>query len=55
VAWFRRTKSSAGTKRKPTAREARAAARTARAESALEQTEQKIHELADQARKDLRA
>jgi hypothetical protein len=55
VGWFKRTKRSAGATRKPTAREARAAARTAQAESALEQTEQKIHELADQARKDLRA
>ena len=54
MAWFRRTKRSGGATRKPTLRESRAAARTAPAETALEQTEQKIHELADQARRDLK-
>jgi hypothetical protein len=54
VAWFRRTKRSGGATRKPTLREARAAARTAKAETALEQTELKIHELADQVREDLK-
>jgi hypothetical protein len=54
VAWFRRTKGSGGANRKPTARETHAAARTANAETALEQTEQKIHELADQVREDLK-
>jgi hypothetical protein len=54
VGWFRRTKRSAGATRKPTLRETRAAARTAKAETALEQTEQKIHELADQVREDLK-
>jgi hypothetical protein len=54
MAWFRRTKGSAGKTRKPTLRESRAAARTAKAEAALEQTEQKIHQLADQVRDDLK-
>jgi hypothetical protein len=39
---------------KPTWRERRAAERTAKAEAQLEQTEQKIHEIADQVRGDLR-
>lgn len=39
---------------KPTWRERRAAERTAKAEATLEQTEQKIHEIADQVRSDLR-
>ena len=39
---------------KPTWRERRAAERTAKAEIQLEQTEQKIHEIADQVRSDLR-
>jgi hypothetical protein len=54
VGWFRRTKRSDRANRKPTLRETRAAARTAKAETALEQTEQKIHELADQVREDLK-
>ena len=54
MAWFKRTKRSAGATRKPTLRETRAAARTAKAETALEATEQKIHELADQVREDLK-
>jgi hypothetical protein len=51
---FRRTKRSDRATRKPTLRERRAAERTARAETALEQTEQRIHQLADQVRDDLR-
>ena len=39
---------------KPTWRERRAAERTAKAEASLEQTEQKIHEIADQVRGDLK-
>ena len=39
--------------RKPTWAERRAAERTARAEARLTQTEQQIHDLADQARRDL--
>lgn len=54
MSWFRRTKRSGRATRKPTLRETRAAARTAKAETALEQTEQKIHELADQVREDLK-
>jgi hypothetical protein len=54
VAWFKRTKRSDRATRKPTLRETRAAQRTKRAESALEETEQKIHELADQVRDELK-
>ena len=54
MAWFRRTKRSDRSTRKPTLRETRAAQRTARAETALEETEHKIHELADQVRQDLK-
>jgi len=54
VGWFRRSKQSAGTRRKPSAREARAAARTAKAETALAETEQRIHQLADEVRHDLK-
>jgi hypothetical protein len=39
----------------PTRRERAAAARTAKAEAKLRETEAKIHELADRARRDLRA
>jgi hypothetical protein len=39
---------------KPTWRERRAAERTDKAEARLEQTEQKIHEIADQVRADLK-
>jgi hypothetical protein len=40
--------------RKPSWAERRAAQRTARAEAKLVQTEQRIHELADEARSDLK-
>jgi len=40
--------------RKPSRREQRAAERTARAEATLTQTEQQIHDLADEVRRDLR-
>jgi hypothetical protein len=51
---FRRSKQRARVSAKPTFRERRAAERTARAEAALSQTEQDIHQLADQARSDLK-
>ncbi len=54
MVWFRRAKRSGGATRKPTLRETSAAARTAKAETALEQTEQNIHDLADQVREDLK-
>jgi hypothetical protein len=50
---FRRSK-TARTSKKPTWRERKAAERTARAEASLVETEQKIHQIADQARSDLR-
>lgn len=40
--------------RKPTWQERRAAERTARAEAALVQTEQRIHQIADEVRGDLK-
>jgi hypothetical protein len=51
---FKRSKQTARTSRKPTMRERKAAERTARAEASLVETEQKIHEIADEARQDLR-
>jgi hypothetical protein len=51
---FRRSKQTARTSRKPTWRERKAAERTAQAEASLVATEQKIHQIADQARSDLR-
>ena len=51
---FRRTKPAARTNRKPTLRERRAAERTARAEATLVETEQKIHQIADEVRSDIK-
>ena len=51
---FRRSKHTERTSRKPTGRERRAAERTARAEASLVETEQKIHQIADEARNDLK-
>jgi hypothetical protein len=51
---FRRSKHAARASRKPTWRERRAAERTARAEASLVETEQKIHEIADEVRADLK-
>jgi hypothetical protein len=51
---FRRSKQTARTGRKPTWRERKAAERTAQAEASLVATEQKIHQIADEARSDLR-
>jgi hypothetical protein len=50
---FTRLKPGARKNRKPTWRERRAAERTARAEARLRKTEEKIHEIADEARSDL--
>ena len=52
---FRRSKHTArSSSRKPTWRERRAAERTARAEASLVETEQKIHQIADEVRSDLK-
>ena len=51
---FRRTRPAGHASAKPTWRERRAAERTAKAEASLQETEQKIHEVADQIRSDLR-
>ena len=51
---FRRSKHTARSSRKPTWRERRAAERTARAEASLVETEQKIHQIADEVRSDLK-
>ena len=50
---FRRSK-TIRTGRKPTWRERKAAERTAQAEASLVETEQKIHQIADEARRDLK-
>jgi hypothetical protein len=50
---FKRSKTVRAS-RKPSLRERRAAERTARAEASLVETEQKIHQIADDARRDLR-
>jgi hypothetical protein len=52
---FRRSRRAAHASRKPTRRERRAAERTARAEASLVETEQKIHQIADEARGDLKS
>ena len=51
---FRRTPQQARAGRKPTWAERWAAERTARAEAKLTQTEQQIHNLADEVRRDLK-
>ncbi len=51
---FRRPKQTARVSRKPTWRERRAAERTARAEASLIETEQRIHQIADEVRTDLK-
>ena len=50
---FRRSKHTARS-RKPTWRERRAAERTARAEASLVESEQTIHQIADEVRSDLK-
>ena len=54
MGWFRRSKRAPRASRVPTWQERRAAERTSQAESALQATERKIHDIADQARRDLR-
>lgn len=51
---FRRTPRVARTGRKPSRAERRAAERTAQAEASLTRTEQQIHDLADEVRRDLK-
>ena len=51
---FRRSKPTARTTRKPSLRERRAAERTAKAEATLVETEQKIHQIADEVRSDIK-
>ncbi len=52
---FRRSKTAAvHANPKPTPRERRAAERTAKAEATLVETEQKIHQIADEVRDDIR-
>ena len=50
---FRRTARHERDGRKPTRAERRAAERTAQAEARLAQTEERIHHLADEVRRDL--
>jgi hypothetical protein len=54
VGLFSRLRRTRQPSRKPTAGESRAAERTVKAETALQETEQKIHQLADQVRGDLK-
>lgn len=54
VGWFKGSRRSGRHAAGPTWRERRAAERTAKAEASLQQTEQKIHRLADEVRADLR-
>ena len=54
MGWFARLRRPGQASRKPSVGERRAAARTAKAETALQETEQRIHQLADQARDDLK-
>ena len=51
---FRRVQRQAQASRKPSRGERRAAERTARAEATLTRTEQQIHDLADEVRRDLK-
>jgi hypothetical protein len=51
---LRRTPRSGHATPKPTRRERRAAERTAQAEATLVETEEKIHQLADEVRSDLK-
>jgi len=50
VGWFRQWSRQGESARQPTPRERRAAERTAAAEAALQRTDERIHQLADQAR-----
>jgi len=54
VGWFRGSRRAGRHVAGSTWRERRAAERTAKAEASLQATEQKIHELADEVRADLK-
>ncbi len=54
MSWFRRSRQTGRTHAKPTWRERQAAERTARAEASLRATEQRIHQLADEVRSDIK-
>ncbi len=54
MGWFKRSRRAQRASYKPTWRERQAAERTSKAEATLQQTEQKIHEIADQIRSDLK-
>jgi hypothetical protein len=54
MGWFRRSRQARRISHIPTWRERRAAERTSKAETRLRETEQKIHEIADQVRRDLK-
>jgi hypothetical protein len=54
MGFFRRKPRVARAERKPSPAERRAAERTAQAEAKLAQTERRIHDLADEARRELR-
>jgi hypothetical protein len=54
VSWFGRSRRTARAHAKPTWRERRAAERTGRAEASLQETEQKIHQIAAEVRSDLK-
>jgi hypothetical protein len=54
VSLFRRPRRTTRAHVKPTGRERQAAERTARAEASLRETEQKIHQIADEVRSDLK-
>ena len=55
MGFLKRPRSTTRVNAKPTWRERRAAERTAKAEATLVETEQKIHEVADQIRSDLKS
>ena len=54
MSWFRRSRRTARAHVEPTWRERQAAERTARAEASLNETEQKIHQIAAEVRSDLK-
>lgn len=55
MGFLKRTRSTTPGNAKPTWRERRAAERTAKAEATLVETEQKIHQVAEQIRSDLKS
>jgi hypothetical protein len=54
VGWFKRSRRAEPPSHEPAWRERLAAARTAKAEANLLQTERRIHEIADEMRSDLK-